>query len=682
MKSHVSNHFGFSFRWAPDTFQALLFSMGSGADLRGVERHAALLPERLLHEIFRNLGPQLHQGNRRDFEVQVDLSGALRDRVTQQIRGQRIRIGIETTNANLDAQLREGLQRTEAVLLPDRNGDKPKDANVDLRILDRTSASHHETFGALRPRSLPQVRLMSNAAPWAWKSMGPHDHLALVETSKGSPEITSSAWETISEALDQARFSGAWEALHHSHLRWRLRKSFSFDTQANRVDVVLDYEAEERVLAARDLRLDTFWEEVPRVRLADVAGHSGAKEKARKIVSWLQDPLEEGLTGLVLEGPPGTGKSLLTMALAGEAGVAYIHMAGPQWMGSYWGETERNIRRTFEAVAQYDACVLAVEEIEGIAFDRTRASSSSPAYYATMLGTLLTCLDKASRGRTRLVFVVTTNLFGELDQAFTRRMERLHLGLPCAQERRELLAARLSAHLDDSELAEAAAMTSGLSQADLTVLSGVFVDGTERNLAAFQLQVLASRRGPVVEGRTYLQGARERIATHEAGHAVVAHRLLGDVETATILPTSDGSGGAFIGREGEGLRILGADGIKRHLAVLLAGRVAERIRFPSDGVSEGGESDLRQGTLLLMRAIGEMGLDDQFPCLAFSALPLVLQQSLGETLLTRVKAWLSEAETLCEEVLQAEGPTLDRLTKELLQKETISRDHLLKVLKP
>jgi ATP-dependent Zn protease len=490
----------------------------------------------------------------------------------------------------------------------------------------------------------------------------------------------------VLEALAMARFSGAWEQLHRNHLRWRLQKTFAYHPMANRVEVTLHLEAEERVLAAPDLRLGTPWSEPPKERFSDLAGHAEAISIGKKAVAWLADPNSEGgLRAFVVEGPAGVGKSMYCLAAAGEANVACIRIAASEWMGVWWGETEKAIRSTFQALSQYEACVLVVEEFECAAYARDRASASSPAYFASIVGTLLTSLDKLRQGPARVLFLATTNHYDQLDPSVVRslRMERLHLDLPGNLDRRQLLAKLGLVGLSPEDLDEAARSTSGLTQADLVSLGARFVAaGTGHRFPAFQDLVAARHRGPVDVTHALSLGAKARVAVHEAGHALAAYFLLGpdSVEHLSLVPGIDGSEGAFCLRPAAQQTLFGAEKQKRHIAVCLAGRAAEGLLFPEDGGSQGAATDLSRATQLAVAAVGELGMDAGFSGLAFSSLPASVCEYLAPRLAAGIQAWLSEAATTAQGLLACHQGLLQNLADTLVQEETLQRARILALI--
>jgi len=685
MRAIHARRFGFHFRFSLEAVQALALGLGVRGDLRTADRLASHFPDHLLHQVFLHLGARFREGNRQGLEISMDVSEPLRRRMGELLSRRTLRIWVESPDQDWLEPLGMALEgipaeiRVVGSIPPGRELRPPCLLLRDLTSLQPADGAPETDLG-----SVVQARLVEEAAlEAAGDPLDGLDYLIPVLTGPTTPALTPTGQERLREAAQTARLGCAWDGMRRARLRWRLSKTFSFDPKTNRVDVTLGFEAEERVLEAKDLRLETSWSEPPKERFADVAGHEEVKRTVADAVAWLGDPgAEGGLRAYAVEGPPGTGKTLLCAAVAGEAGVAYIHITASEWMGMWWGQTEKAIRSTFRILGQYDACVLVVEEFEGIAYARDRASASNPADWASILGTLLTCLDRIRQGAARVLFLATTNHYEQLDPAVVRsqRMGRLHLGFPGTTDRRALLGKDLAGFLSAEDLDEAARMTSGLSQADLVELARELLQGDNgHGLHGFQALVLAHRMGPRAHADPMSTAAVERIACHEAGHAVAAYHLRGpaSVEHLSLVPSLGGVGGAFVSRPSAGQGPAGAWGLRANLAIMLAGRAAESLCFPEDGGSDGAGSDLKHATEVAVQAIGELGLDEGF---AFSSLPEAMRECLAPRLVEFVQRWLLEAAETARALLQTHRPTLRSLADALAKSEILHRAQILAII--
>jgi cell division protease FtsH len=178
------------------------------------------------------------------------------------------------------------------------------------------------------------------------------------------------------------------------------------------------------------------------------------------------------------------------------------------------------------------------------------------------------------------------------------------------------------------------------------------------------------------------KATRRRVAVHEAGHAVLAYHLLGrdSLQHVSIIPTASGALGETYSQASDQVTIMDRPTVECHLAVLFAGRVAERLDQPEMGPSSGAEGDLHSATMLAHQAISAWGLDLAIAPLSLVALPLTLQSSMASQILGQIAQWLEAAETRATVELTLHASTLHCLAERLLQAETIHRPELLAIL--
>ena len=265
--------------------------------------------------------------------------------------------------------------------------------------------------------------------------------------------------------------------------------------------------------------------------------------------------------------------------------------------------------------------------------------------------------------------------------------DHIHVGLPTAEDRLAILRGLLKGSIDESMLAEVAAMTTGLSPADLVqavdrarkIAGRAYVPLTSAHITA---ALFVLRRGAMDSSRQLSPDAKKRVAIHEAGHALLAYHLLGpdSIDHLSVIPAASGSLGAAYLHQTESLELPDADAIKNRLTILMGGRVAEVLCYSSGGPSCGAENDIREATRLAKQAVGTWGLDPEFPLLSMEALPPTLQQSLAPIFLVRVQAWVKEAEVRATEKLSRHHNCLNILGKRLMDAETLHRVEFLRIL--
>jgi cell division protease FtsH len=331
-----------------------------------------------------------------------------------------------------------------------------------------------------------------------------------------------------------------------------------------------------------------------------------------------------------------------------------------------------------------------VDEFDAIAWARGQSNEWSAAYQSSIVGTMLRSIDLLRKGPGRVLLLATTNQYERIDPAIVRSMrmgEHIHVGLPTAKDRHAILQGLLKGFAEDAAITELVAMTTGLSPADLVQLVDRLKQaaaGTSEGLSSPQLTaaLFDLRRGEVDSSRQLNPVAKHRVACHEAGHALLAYHLLGpdSVEHLSVIPTASGALGAAYLHQSESLDLPDAEFIKKRLAVLLGGRVAEALSYPGSGPSCGAENDIKEATSLAQLAVGSWGLDPDFPMVSLDALTPSLQQALAPRLLDRIQVWLKAAESRAREELARHQASLEILVQHLITAETLHRSGILAIL--
>ena len=366
-------------------------------------------------------------------------------------------------------------------------------------------------------------------------------------------------------------------------------------------------------------------------RFEDVAGLTQAKEELAEVVACLRDGDRVAAVGarvprgVLLEGGPGNGKTLLARAVAGEAGVPFIPVTASSFVEMYVGLGAARIRSLFERAKSVAPCIIWIDEIDAVAKKRSSSAMNGAGNEEreTTLNELLSAMDGFDKD-TGIVVMAATNRADVLDEALLRpgRFDRrIAIGLPDAVERAAILKVHaqnkpLDKHLS---LETTASMTAGFSGAQLANLL---------NEAAFR----ALRRNDTiiktedVDGAIYRELAgieredrltaktRYRVAVHEAGHAVVACVSgYDDVAVVTVVPRSNGAGGftSFVPNEDQSTSgLLTRDYLEIQLSVLVAGRVAEEIVLEASTISTGASDDLRKAFRTARKMVTEWGMGD------------------------------------------------------------------------
>jgi cell division protease FtsH len=428
----------------------------------------------------------------------------------------------------------------------------------------------------------------------------------------------------------------------------------------------------------------------PNARFRDVVGVEDAKEALEDIVAYLKNPKKfsdlgaKPPKGIVLEGHFGSGKTLLARALAGEAGVPFICLSGSDFSDMFLGVGVRRVKKLFSLARAQAPCVIFIDEIDGLG-KRSAGSSSGETENNRIINALLVELDgfSASAG---IVVMGATNNVDNLDPALIRpgRFDRTcHLGLPNVDEREDLFAvyaaqlrtggktdfrqlARLSTGLSPASIANvvnAAALLAAKEDADV-VAQDHFRRVLEQHLMG----------GPSAAGAAALNPAdRQRIAVHEAGHALVARLLhVGVVEKVSILKRGRALGVTLVTSE-QDVTLQSEPEVRARMTMLLGGRGAEALVLKT--ASTGAANDLEQVSNMAYRMVTEFGFSKKIGPFSYAGLPQRERQAGGSSeAIAEARETVKDIERQCAELLLANRGALERLTAELLEHETVSGD--------
>jgi len=697
METKAFFHSGFCFALKGEVLPGLVLTHLVGKDLRTAER--------LLEGFFLDLmmvaqdrfGDQIQQAPE-PFGFVVEGDPKLNQRLVEALREVHSTTYLVTRNPLVEALvgrlLPSGEEGVQVMDSPERLRNLPPGGLVLLDALElpwESSFPFPTGLDHMVVRTLVDAGASREAEFWLREQFIP----VQVHPRDGFGKHQIVAAKALLEALELARFSRYFERCCSAHLRWRTHLEVEYVPGGLNVQATLCFDGEDRVLRSQDLKRDIPWAQIPDLRFSDILGLQSAKERLQEYLDWLKDPQgEPGIRACVVSGPPGTGKTHACLATAGEAQVPCIVMGGSEFLNMWYGETERIIRETFSAMKQYDAAVLVIDEFDSIAWRRDQSNEWRAQDQAQVVGELLRSVDKLRKGPGRVLLLATTNQYERLDPALVRSMrmgERLHLGLPSADDRRAMLQGLLKDLLEASDLDEAVAMTTGLSPADLTELAAKARKLAARKSETFSVghlraAVFERRQGEANGSLRLDEVTKRRVAFHEAGHALVAFHLLGPdrIEHLSVIPAASETLGMTLGttfqRRSESVDLMDRRAVEHQMAMLLAGRVAEGLSHPETGPSQGAENDLQEATRLAQFAIGAWGLDPDFPLLSMEALPISLQHELSSQFLARIQHWIQTGETLAKAELTHHWEQVEVLAVRLAEAETLHRPDLIAML--
>ena len=436
----------------------------------------------------------------------------------------------------------------------------------------------------------------------------------------------------------------------------------------------------------------------PSLRFADAIGNEEAKAALSRVKAFMHDPAHYAKLGaaaprgVLLVGAPGTGKTLLAKALAGESRANFIAVDGSYFTASFYGAGVAKVRALFKLARRHAPCVLFIDEVDGIG-RRTRGGEGGGAESELnrIINRVLVEMD-GFEALDNVVVVAATNHENNLDEAMRRpgRFDLLvRLALPTLGERQRLFDLYIGKVLGDgkADSAALARMTAGASPAEIANIvnkaaSSAAEAGAQSVSAEHLLRAIETHQlGGEVSATKDLFTAdlRTRLAYHESGHALVGHWLrAGVVERVTIEPRGQALGVTYISRETEDPLYKQAE-LTSRLAMTLAGRETELLVF--DNVSTGASDDLKRASELAINMVGSLGFSDAFGLLSVAGVPKeLLGPDIQAAVLKEARALLEKSQATCQEVLQANRGRLDALARRLLQVDVLSGSELRELL--
>ena len=441
------------------------------------------------------------------------------------------------------------------------------------------------------------------------------------------------------------------------------------------------------------------------IKFTDVAGEDEAKENLTEIVEYLHDPdkyKEIGASmpkGILLVGPPGTGKTMLAKAVAGEANVPFFSMSGSEFVEMFVGMGASKVRDLFRQAKEKAPCIVFIDEIDAIGKKRDGEVGGNDEREQT-LNQLLTEMD-GFEGNNGVIILAATNRPESLDPALLRpgRFDRrVPVELPDLKGREEILKvhARKIKVADNVDFNKIARLASGASGAELANIVNEAALRAVRDGRKFATQAdLEESIEVVIAGyqkkNAILTDKEKRIvAYHEIGHALVAAKQTNSapVQKITIVPRTSGALGYTMQVEEEGNHyLMTKEEMENKIATLTGGRAAEEIAFGS--VTTGASNDIEQATKLARGMITRYGMSKDFDMVAMET---VTNQYLGgdssltcsmetQTAIDReVVELVKKQHEKAGQILLENRAKLDELSQYLYEKETITGEEFMKIL--
>jgi len=434
----------------------------------------------------------------------------------------------------------------------------------------------------------------------------------------------------------------------------------------------------------------------PETQFADVIGSGEAKAGLNRVKAFMHDPTQyarlgaSAPRGVLLVGPPGTGKTLLAKALAGESKANFIAVDGSYFTAMFYGAGVSKVKELFKLARKNAPCVLFIDEVDGIG-KRSQGAQGGQGGAESELNRIINRVLVEMDGFESLdnvVVVAATNHEDNIDPAMRRpgRFDMLvRLTLPTLPDRQQLFNLYIGklTHDGTADTAALARMTAGLTPAEIAntvnkAASSAAEAGAPKVSHEHLLRAIETHQlgGEVSAIKGLLsESTRERLAYHEAGHALVGHWLqLGAVERVTIEPRGQALGVTYISRDSEDPLYAQAE-LSNRLAMMLGGREAELLVKGS--VSSGASDDLKRASELAINMVGSLGFSKTFGLLSVAGVPKeLLGPDIQAAVLQEARAMLEQAQARCEQLLTSRRWQLDALAQALLQREVLSGDEL------
>ena len=441
------------------------------------------------------------------------------------------------------------------------------------------------------------------------------------------------------------------------------------------------------------------------IRFADVAGEDEAKENLQEIVNYLHDPKkyeEIGASmpkGILLVGPPGTGKTMLAKAVAGESNVPFFSISGSEFVEMFVGMGASKVRDLFKQAKEKAPCIVFIDEIDAIGQKRNSGQFGGNDEREQTLNQLLTEMD-GFEGNTGVIILAATNRPDSLDPALTRpgRFDRrVPVGLPDLKGREEILKVhakkvKIAPGVDFNTVARMASGASGAELANIVneaALRAVRAGRKSVTQADLEESIEVVIAGYQKKNSILTDHEKCIVAYHEIGHALVAAKQSNSapVQKITIIPRTSGALGYTMQVDEGNHYLMNKAELENKIATLTGGRAAEEVAFNS--ITTGASNDIEQATKLARAMLTRYGMSDEFDMVALEtvnnqylggdtslACSAQTQREIDQKVVELVKTQHEKA----IRILTENRAKLDELAQYLYQKETITGEEFMDIL--
>ena len=440
----------------------------------------------------------------------------------------------------------------------------------------------------------------------------------------------------------------------------------------------------------------------PKVTFEDVAGIEESKQELSEIVDFLREPekfLRLGARvpkGVLMIGPPGTGKTLLARAIAGEAGVPFLHISGSEFVEMFVGVGASRVRDLFDRAKKVAPAIVFVDEIDAVGRMRGAGLGGGNDEREQTLNQILVEMDGFDND-TNVIVIAATNRADVLDPALLRpgRFDRkVYIHMPDVSGRAKILAVHMrgkpiAADMDTQTMAK---LTPGFSGADIeNLVNEAAILAAQRELKKIGMQEFQDAMEKIIAGperRSHVVSPEEKkiIAYHEAGHAVVMHHLTHSdpVHKITIIPRGGAGGYTMYLPESADSMLRSRDQLEDSIVGLLGGRAAEELNFNS--ITTGAGDDLKRATGIAQAMVTRFGMSEKTGLRIFEEDDdaIFLGRSISRTreygedtakiIDAEISRILDQAYIRAKAILIENKVKIDALSSALLEYETVDRE--------
>lgn len=441
------------------------------------------------------------------------------------------------------------------------------------------------------------------------------------------------------------------------------------------------------------------------IRFSDVAGEDEAKESLQEIVTYLKNPgmyKDIGATmpkGILLVGPPGTGKTMLAKAVAGESNVPFFSISGSEFVELFVGMGASKVRDLFKQAKEKAPCIVFIDEIDAIGGKRNASGMGGNDEREQTLNQLLTEMD-GFEGNSGVIILAATNRPENLDPALLRpgRFDRrVPVELPDLQGREDILKVhakkvKTDGNIDFSMIARMASGASGAELANIVNEAALKAVREKRNCVTQQdledsIEVVFA--GYQKKNAILSDEEKKTVSYHEVGHALVAalQTHSAPVQKITIIPRTSGALGYTMQVEEGNHYLYTKEELENRIATFTGGRAAEEVVFGR--ITTGASNDIEQATKIARAMISQYGMSDDFDMVAMESInnkylggdaSLACSDTTASQIDQQVVALIKKQHDKAKKLLEDHREDLDRIANYLYEKETITGEEFMDIL--